>query len=112
MDKVGDTLVIPPARCDRPRDLERDQRGLLLGVSFVSGPRSDRGHRVFATAAEISNLLAASERPRESAQRMRACLMQHIACMRACRVRIRRQMYARVKSRAIDEGGARFRRGW
>jgi len=57
------------------RSRTRSTRGLLLGVSFAFGPRSDRGHRAFATAAEISNLLAANERPRESAQRVWACSM-------------------------------------
>jgi len=54
---------------------------LSLNLSSCPGPcRSDHGHRASATAAEISNLLAASEarpreraseRPRESARRVR-----------------------------------------
>lgn len=48
------------------------------GVFLALGPRSDRGHRTSATAAEISNLFAASKQgsecPRESAQRVQAWL--------------------------------------
>lgn len=96
------------ADAGRSIDLERDRRGSLL----VPGPRSDCGHRTSTTAAEILNPLAASERaseqanerPRESAQRMRARLVA-LCRIRACRVRIR-QMCARACSHArlVREG--------
>lgn len=71
-----DTWISPtidPIDRSRARSTRRSTRSFSRWA-----PRSDRGHRTSATAAEISNLFAASKRgsecPRESAQRVQAWL--------------------------------------
>jgi len=118
----GDRLVSSAMRCDaidrsRARSARRS-RGtslsspfLFLCLSSCPGPRrSDHGHRASATAAEISNLLAASEaRPRERASerpRESVCehdLMHNSTHVRACRACV----HGHTRSTREREGNAK-----